>query len=347
MHRQRVSLRDVGKAAGFSHVTVSFALRNHPSVPPKTAERIKAVAAQLGYKPDPMLRALAEYRRSRRPARYQGSLAWINNYPHPEQLEDNYEYALYHQGAAKRAGELGYQVVSLTPTVQKMSGEKLRRVLTNRGIQGLLLPPQPASHAVFDFDFTGFSAVAFGFTLASPQLHVIANCQYRSSMIAVRALRELGHRRIGFLISQHLNERSEGTFLGGFLSEQNAFPLKDRLPVRVWEKHPGAEERKDLLGWARRNRPDAIITDNVHWVREVLREIAIHVPEDLSLAALTAGPKTTGYAGIDQNDLEIGSRAVDALVGMIYRNETGVPENPCRILVESTWRTGATVLSRA
>jgi DNA-binding LacI/PurR family transcriptional regulator len=341
----RISLRDVGRAAGVSHVTVSLALRNHPEVSLKTRKRIQELAAALGYRPDPMLRALAEYRRTKEQARHQGVLAWLNYYADPSVLATTYEFSLFRKGAETRANELGYKLAEFTPTADKIEPERLKRILATRGIQGLLLPPQPRAHAVIDFDFSGFAAVTFGFTLQSPQLHVISNVQFRTSMIAFRKLHSYGFKRIGFVISRSLNERTDGAFLGGFLSEQALLPEAEQVPIMIWDAHSSAKEEKRFRSWQREHRPDALITgpDDFQQITEECRKLHIRIPDDLSLASLTVGPPSLGLAGMDQNAFEIGRVAVETLVGMLYRNQLGVPEIPLRVLVEGAWRDGPTV----
>src|SRR6202453_1391727 len=109
--QQRVSLRDIGRLANLSHSTVSLALRDNPSIALKTRQRVRELAASLGYVPDPMLRALAEYRRDKSVRRYQGSLAWINNDANPKGLDKHHEFFRYFNGAEQRAAELGYKLV--------------------------------------------------------------------------------------------------------------------------------------------------------------------------------------------------------------------------------------------
>ncbi len=64
-----VTMAHVAKRAGVHVTTVSLALRNHPSLPEHTKERIRALAAEMGYRPDPSLRALMAYRKRQRHAR--------------------------------------------------------------------------------------------------------------------------------------------------------------------------------------------------------------------------------------------------------------------------------------
>ena len=337
--QQRVSLRDIGRLANLSHSTVSLALRDNPSIALKTRQRVRELAASLGYVPDPMLRALAEYRRDKSVRRYQGSLAWINNHYDPSNMDKHVELSLYWKGAEQRALELGYKLVRFNPVAEKMSSASLRRILINTGIRGVLVGPQPESHAVWDFDFSGFSAMAFGFSLTSPQLHVVTNCQFRSSILAVRHLRASGSKRIGFILSDRLNQASEGNFLGGFLAEQNKSPAKDRIAPFI---AMGLTEKEKVRfhHWFEAHRPDVLLCDFWEWTVAYLQEMGLRVPEDVPLAVLAANPQSRRFAGIDQNAFKIGQQAVDTVVGMIYRNETGVPETPTRILVEGRWQEG-------
>ena len=339
---QRISLRDIGRLANLSHSTVSLALRNHPSIAVKTRKRIQELATSLGYVPDPMLRALAEYRRDKATRQYQGALAWIDNDPNPAIQNANHEFSLYRQGAEQRAKELGYKLVTFTPAAERMTSTALRRVLLNSGIRGLLFSPQPQSHTALDLDFSGFSAVTFGFTLYAPQLHVVTNCQFRSSMIAVRQLRSRGFKKIGFILSEMVNERSEGNFLGGFLAEQNKMANKERIPVFL-AKGLSVPDGKRFRRWFETYRPDALVADFFEWTVGYLQELGLRVPEDIPLAILCAVPHLRRFAGVDQNDRKIGQLGVDTVVGMLYRNETGIPEIPTRILVEGQWQDGESV----
>ncbi len=53
-----VSIKDIAKAAGVSHSTVSRALRDSPQVNGTTRERIKRVTHDMGYTPDAQARSL-------------------------------------------------------------------------------------------------------------------------------------------------------------------------------------------------------------------------------------------------------------------------------------------------
>ena len=59
-----VTIKDIAKAAGVSHTTVSRALRDHPAISTKTVTRIKRLATKLGYVPSATARGLKTRRHS-------------------------------------------------------------------------------------------------------------------------------------------------------------------------------------------------------------------------------------------------------------------------------------------
>lgn len=57
-----ISIKDIAKAAGVSHSTVSRALRNSPLVNAETATQIQALAREMGYSPSAVARSLVTRR---------------------------------------------------------------------------------------------------------------------------------------------------------------------------------------------------------------------------------------------------------------------------------------------
>jgi LacI family transcriptional regulator len=53
-----ITIKDIAKSLGVSHVTVSKALRNQPPISEKTCLRVKQAAEQMGYKPNLLSRGL-------------------------------------------------------------------------------------------------------------------------------------------------------------------------------------------------------------------------------------------------------------------------------------------------
>ena len=82
--------------------------------------------------------------------------------------------------------------------------------------------------------------------------------------------------------------------------------------------------------------------ENYHFL-DVLRSLGCKVPEEIGVACPLLPSAETELAGAIENSVEIGSVAVDFLIGMIHRQERGIPQNPQRIHVEGRWLPGKTL----
>jgi hypothetical protein len=162
--------------------------------------------------------------------------------------------------------------------------------------------------------------------------------------LTLRRLRRLGYRRIGLALRASYDERVEHHWVGSFLAEQRGFKPSDQVPLlllrdRDWQMAEFAE-------WYEQNRPEVVVSQHEEIVKW-LKQIGVRVPNDVGFLHLNCPDSIGRFAGINQNNKVVGATAVDFLVGMIQRNEHGVPDVSRSILVESTWQDGATLLPRA
>lgn len=328
MTSKRIGQSKVAAEAGVHITTVSLALRNSPRLPQETRERIQAIARKLGYQPDPMLSALTAYRRNSSIQINQGTLAWI--------APDNNQHSRYRSGVKERCGELGYQVETFI--LHAVPLERLSKILVARNIHGLLLAPQNRSRAHLNLDWKLFSVVTFGHSLVRPQLHMVTNAQYHSSRICTRALRARGYRRIGFVSTRVSDERTDQNFSSGFQVEQRRFKENEKMPMLILKDESAEQQLQDFDEWYHQHKPEAIVTHYVR-VEQFMADFGITF-EQCALAFTDRPANEKVVAGIDQNYAVIGRTAVDLVVGMIHRNECGIPEYPTNTLVEGTWRNG-------
>lgn len=336
---RRPTIRDIARLAKLSHSSVSLALREHPSIPLATRERIKVIAKEIGYSPDPMLSALMVYRRGIQKLKFQGSIAWIS--PRSDPML-NY-ITRYQDAARERCLELGYRLEEFRLAEMGMKMDRLSKILRARGISGLLLTPQTQAGTHIQLDWENFSAVTFGFSLTKPQLHVVMNAQFRSSVLAFRQLQARGYQRIGYVTSIDDEERTDRNFSAGYLSELDHLSAKQGIPILRIPDLSSATKKK-FTAWYRAHRPQAIMTILHPVIRDWMRELGFKEGIDYALALLGVHSGLMDeFAGIDQNEYLIGRAAVDFLISMIHRNERGIPAVPVCILVEGKWVDGRSV----
>ncbi|MGD9417340.1 MAG: LacI family DNA-binding transcriptional regulator [Verrucomicrobiota bacterium JB025] len=338
---QRITLRDIGKAIGVSHSTVSLALRNHPRISETMRNKVHETAQKMGYTPDPMLAALATYRRNKSDKPITSSLAWINAWPDPKDLRAHLEFDCYWKGATKSAKKFGYRLEEFRLD-SNFSPRRLHQILSTRGIRGILLPPHRIQPDWQDFPWENYSVVRFGRTVHTPACHVVTADQVANTILAYEEIYRRGYRRIGFVAPNAELKRNGIIFELGYLGGQRLFDDAAKLPPLLFTRATPQEERQILLkNWIKEHKPDAIFTSLTE-LPDMLAKENLRVPEDIALAATTI-LDTTITAGINQHPEEIGRVGLLMLNSMINDGSRGIPEIFRQILVEGCWVDGSSL----
>jgi LacI family transcriptional regulator len=333
----RVTLRDVARELDVSHTTISRALRNDPQISKAVRERVQKTARQMGHKPDPMLSALAHYRRGKSKTPISAELAWINHWPNPKKIRSYKEFDLYWKGAFEEAENCGFRLEEFFLD-KNLSPDRLEKILRARNIRGILLPPRGDVGPDYgDFHWDDFCIVRFGHSIPFPHAHLVTSDQLTDGLIAFENIWQNGYRRIGLVTSTKMHTR----FSAGFYLGQMKWSPEIRLPTLVLNQKRNEEDKELLKTWLKVNRPDAILTD-VSELRGLLFAIGWEVPRAVGLAALSVLDGNAD-AGINQNSHEIGRTAVQLLISLINHNERGIPHICRELLVEGAWVNGRTL----
>jgi DNA-binding LacI/PurR family transcriptional regulator len=336
----RITLRDIARQLGVSHTTVSRALRDDPQISQTMREQVRNAVQKTGYRPDPMLSALAHYRRGRTQTPIGAELALINHWPNPGELWSYREFALYRKGALEEAERCGFRLEEFVLD-NKLSPARLEKILRARNIRGLLLPPSGDVGPDYEnLHWDNYCIVRFGHSIPFPHAHMVTSDQLTDGLIAFENMWKNGYRRIGLATSSKMHTR----FSAGFYLGQMRWSPDVRLPVLVVTQKSNKEDRRLLKSWLKTNKPDAILTDQGE-LRVSLQTIGYKIPKDVGLAALSVLDGNAD-AGIDQNSEEIGKVAIQLLISLINHNECGIPKVCREVLVEGEWVNGSTLPPR-
>jgi DNA-binding LacI/PurR family transcriptional regulator len=358
----RITQQDIATRAGVHVTTVSLALRNHPSLPAVTRDKIQNLANEMGYRPDPALSALMAYRRgtkfirhdaASRAAKGYGNVAWVTNYPTRNgwSAGSGTCFALYRDSAAERLARHGYRLEEFWLREPGLTAKRASQILFSRGIRGLLICPLPTDRGHLSLDWEKFSAVSFGYSIVRPKLHLFTSAHYRAVITAMRELRSLGYRRIGLVISSGMDERMDRLWSSAYRSQMTIVPQSQSIPVLTYEEdYPSYREshylegRKAFGAWFQRHRPEAVISTS-YFLPQWADELGYRIPGDLGVVnpILQEKPEARGISCIVESSRQIGQAAADFLVAMMQRGEYGVPESPQQILIEGKWFQGNTV----
>lgn len=328
------TLQDVANTAGVHRTTVSLSLRDHPRIPPATRERVKAIAKQLGYRINPLVSALMQSRRSGKPVKH-ATLAYVTNYPtrfgwRPE----HHDRPNFFPGAAERAQDFGYKLEHFWLAETGMTPRRFCEMLSARSINGLIIGRLPAGQHSLQLEWDRFSCVALGMTLRSPILHHVTENHFDTVWQAMDRCRERGYRRVGFLFSDGQDSPRVGDrWLGAYFTQQWQFAARDRLPVC-----PGIPTTEAAFRtWFLKYKPDALLVNNARLLVTWLGNLGLSVPRDVGVIGLEHR-RDFECSGIYYEPDRIGGLAVEMLVGLMHRNETGVPAIQHEVLLTGEWR---------
>lgn len=336
-----VTLRDIAKSLGISHVTVSLALRGAPQISKARCKQIEEKAREMGYRPNPMATALGQLRFTGKARAVAAELAWITYREDAEDIRRFKEFHLYWEGASQTAKWYGYNLEEFVYN-QNFTLARLEKVLLARGVHGILIPPHPKLPPKWDsFNWDHFSTVRFGHSISRPRVHVVTSDQLSNSLLAFTKMQSKGYKRIGYVSTQANSTRHKA----GVLMAQSNLNPKDQISPLIFATEKNTPEDQSKLGhWLKKTKPEAILTD-VAGVPRMLKLAGYDVPEDLGLAVFSILDGNAD-AGIYQNPEEIGKAAVEMLISLINHNHIGVPKICRELLIEGEWVDGTTLPPR-
>src|SRR5688572_882188 len=331
----RVGLREVAAAAKVCVMTVSLALRDNPRISALTRERIKRLASELGYHPDPELSRLMNHLRASRTARGRIGVALIDFYPTPDFVENVYN-AKIRSGAERRAQELGFSITSMHAADYKLSLPNLLKVIRARGLEGaLILPSVVPLELDTSVNWNGISVVATSKSILAPRFHCVVPNQFGSAMRLLETLQGQGHQRICAVFDELFDERTGHNFTAAV----NWRPA-GRATLIVPQAASPSDRAELVAGWLAEQRPDAVFAQSDAVIAAIPRLRSVKPRMDFQVISLGAH-NSAGFSYLDERADLVGSGAIDLLGGMMYYHETGIPVHPRTTLID-----GKLVLSR-
>ena len=345
-------MADIAVKAGVHVTTVSLALRNHPRLPESTRQRIHKMAEEMGYRPDPLLRALISYRGRVMARRNTPTLAYVTNWATCWGWKKATAHPDFFAGAQEKANQLGYKLEHFWMHEPGLTQGRLSRMLYSRGINGLII----ASHGRemgddLQFDWPNFSAVKIDYFPHQHALHNVTNNQCDIVRLAMQKVMAAGYRRIGFVMHRGWDHAVDHLWTAGFLCEQQNLTARECVPAHIfpeaqpverWFNENNVPVVPDLPAfekWLTKYQPEVVIS-KAAFVLPMFKKMGLRVPRDISFVDVFLEDLDGMTAGVRQNHETVGAVAVEILAGQLQQNKFGVPEIPTTTYVEGTWFDG-------
>lgn len=321
-----VTLRDIAAKAAVSQTTVSKVLNNkyrEVGITSDCATRVRAIADQLGYRPNRAARATASGR---------FNTIGILKISGPIGLGELPDGLL--NGIERQADRLGLQLSFSSVPANFEARKRLPKVLRESWTDGFVLVgdwhPEAAAELADMVRGMGLPLVSLG--LRGEHDGISAD-EAGGCRQAVQCLLGAGHRRIGYVPDEHLatavrkeriasfNEVMQGAGLTGEVVRLPA----ERRHVEVWPWEENAQARQEFLKST--DRPSALVIDSVALAYPLLseaRHLGVRIPEQLAM--VTFHDVAASALGICINTFllrcgEMGARSVDLLQSRIDQGE--------------------------
>lgn len=276
-----VTIKDIARAAGVSHTTVSRALHDHPAISDQTTVRIKELAVSMGYVPNASARGLKTHH-----SHAVGVI--VSN------IADPFWSEVIH-GVDDILHPAGYSLILAETHRDEKREREVVALLMQRGVDGIiLLAPQ------FNAELSSLLH-SYGLPLATVNnegqgeyRYLIYNDNFQGIRLIIRHLLDLGHRRIAYL----------GNVYGGLTDTERARGFVDVLTSAGFPPDPclihpvmGDNPEGGFLGaqylLSLPSRPTAIVCYNDYMAMGVYRAVlqaGFQIPQDISV---------TGFDDID------------------------------------------------
>ena len=345
-HAPPPTLREIARQARVSHTTVSLSLRNHPSIPEETRERVQRLADQLGYRSNLLVSALMSQVRMKHPSLVPEVVGFLTGGATADNWKNHSASVGYYEGARRRAQQLGMRVEAFWLGEGGAHAAETCRMLNARAIRGNLLAPFPIPLYNHDLDWPRMICVGLGYVYNRSALHRATHNHFRGAYLAYEKASQLGYKRIGLMLERDENSRVNYAWLGGYLAAQAtlAAARKERAMLKPLVADDTGNA-KPVQAWIKRSKPDVVIGFGPKQL-ETLLKLGYDVPGDVAFIALDVEQTKLAHvekvAGIDQNLPMVGATAIDMLAGQLYHNEQGLPQRPVLSMIDGFWVEGRT-----
>lgn len=316
------NIRDVAKAAGVSHQTVSRVINGHPSLRESTRQRVLDAMETLQFRPNRAARSLVTSRSG-----IIGVLVTNGSYFGPASTQAAIESA---------AASAGYLVDTATlASLEEAAFKEALDRLVNHPVEGLIiLAPQETTLRQLEHFSISLPMVTVHSTSPADD-HGLSVDQVAGARLATRYLAELGHRDIAHVAGPEGWVESRER-IRGFRTEMAAWGLDStRILTGDWTSDSGFRIGQELFA---ANPPTAVFSSNDQMALGLMhacREHGLSVPEDVSVVGFDDVPDAAHFAPplttVRQDFTELGRRCVAHLLtqlGVPVRNapRTVVPE---------------------
>ena len=236
----RVTIKQVAQAAKVHYSTVSKALSGRGRIPAATRERIRQIAEQIGYQPDPVMQSLSAQRNPGRGAHREPRIVFLANRWSSDELARGAVVRRLADGVRYQAELMGC-TLDLLPLGDAMSdAAEIERQCDPSRTDGIIVGAVDPLSPRLELDWSRYAVVKIDSAFMLPTSTLVANDQMQVARIAFQNAFRLGYRRIGMAVGQLEEKATQNLYSAGCYVAQDELALPE-VPILYL-----GEQREDV-----------------------------------------------------------------------------------------------------
>ena len=315
----RVSIKDIAKAAGVSHSTVSRALSDSPLVSMETKERIQLLAQEMGYSPDAQARSLVMGR-----TQTLGVVVTTIIDPFIAEIVQSIE---------NTAHNCGYSVILASSHADREREIAAVKMLHSKRVDGVIVTSSRVGALYQDhLDSLAVPVVLLNnhSEQRGPYTFSISVDNRRGGYIAATHLAELGHQRIAYVrgAADHSDDLARLAGYQQALSDAGVSADPSLVIPSTGRVEGGACALPALLQLP--HRPTAVFCYNdmtAVGLMRAAREMNVSIPQDLAVVGFDNIPLASyvepALTTVAQPKGEMGQRAAEMVLELVLQGGQG------------------------
>lgn len=274
MSNVRVTSQQVAKKAGVSQSAVSRVFTPGASASVKTIEKVQKAAAELGYRPNSLARAMVSGK-----SRIIGLVvAYLNNQFYPEALEK----------LSKKLQERGYHVLVFMASNSSENIDTVIEEILDYQVDGIIAASVSLSPELSNkCRAAGVPLVLFNRAHESSNISAVTSDNYAGGQKVAKYLISAGYKKIAYLAGWE-GASTQRDREAGFTDTLNASGIKIiSRGVGNFEMSQSSEATREMFSISKDARPEVVFVANDHMalaVMDTLRyDLKLKIPEDVAV----------------------------------------------------------------
>ena len=337
----RVTIKQVAQAAKVHYSTVSKALSGRGRIPAATRERIRQIAQQIGYQPDPVMQSLSAQRNPGRGAHREPRIVFLANRWSSDELARGAVVRRLADGVRYQAELMGCTLDLLPLGDAMIDAAEIERQCDPSRTDGIIVGAVDPLSPRLGLDWSRYAVVKIDSAFMLPTSTLVANDQMQVARIAFQNAFRLGYRRIGMAGGGSLRRKPP----------RICIPLAATSPRMSWRcrMFPSCTSgnsartiRPPCVGWRIGYGNTACRSSSAPGLRfaEPPRDCGLAGPDDISCGCLCLNDPDPALAGVIQHHFVVGQKAAEALAMLIMHRKQGLATPSAATYVGGTWQDG-------